>query len=204
MPSLPARTRRRVRLTPDARRQQLVGVAARLLTEQGPAHVQMTELAEVAGVTRPVVYRFFPSRVALVESVLADFTTDLAARFHDALLRSLGGGLPVVTQAFVEACCDAITARGKGAWRLMYARGADVEAARLGQAALHRLLAPWLPRIAELTGQGMRRVELLAAVVVAAGGAALDGWLDGRIKRSEAVRTATRSVTALLREWATG
>jgi AcrR family transcriptional regulator len=193
----------RVRLAPDARRQQLVTVAARLLTEQGPAHLQIKELAAVAGVTRPVVYRLFPTRLALVESVLGDFTARLTTRFHEALVRSLGAPVPVSTEAFIEACCDAIADGGVGAWRLMYARGADVEAARLGQAALARLLAPWLPRVVELTGLDARRVETVASIIVAAGGAALDPWIDGRAKRKDAVRAATRSVTALLAEFAT-
>jgi AcrR family transcriptional regulator len=193
----------RIRLTPEARRQQLVAIASRLLTEHGPTHVEITALAEAARVTRPVVYRCFPTRQALVASVLDDFTTALTARYHAALASSLGGDLPAITQAFVEASCDAIEDRGVGPWRLMYARGADVEAAALGRAALHRLLSPWLPRIAELTGLSAPRVELLAGIVVAGGGAALDGWLEGRMRRKDAVRVATRAVTALLRELST-
>ena len=193
----------RIRLAPEVRRRQLVGVAARLLTEQGPAHLEIKELAEVAGVTRPVIYRFFPTRLRLVEAVLDDFTAELTDRFHAAMVRTLGAATPVSTLAFIEACCDTIETRGAGAWRLMYARGSDVEAARLGQAALARLLAPWLPRVCELTGLDERRVETVASIIVAAGGAALDPWLDGRTKRKQAVRLATRSVTALLAEFST-
>jgi AcrR family transcriptional regulator len=192
----------RVRLAPDARRQQLVAVASKLLTEQGPAHLQIKELAAVAGVTRPVVYRFFPTRLALVESVLDDFVARLAARYHAALVASMGAPVAESAQAFIEASCDAIADGGVGAWRLMYARGSDVEAARLGQAALARLLAPWLPRIVELTGMDTRTVETVASIIVAAGGAALDPWIDGEARRKDAVRAATRSVTALLVEWA--
>jgi AcrR family transcriptional regulator len=195
----------RIRLAPEARRQQLVEVAARLLTEQGPAHLQIKELAEVAGVTRPVVYRFFPTRLALVEAVLEDFITAVSVRFQHALLASLGKSMPEIAEAFIDACADTIEEKnGLGAWRLMYALGPDVEAARLGQAALAKMLAPWLPRIVELTGLDLRRVSMLASIVVAAGGAALDPWLDGRIKRREAVRMATRTVAALLREWGGG
>ena len=112
----------RVRLAPDARRQQLVAVASKLLTEQGPAHLQIKELAAVAGVTRPVVYRFFPTRLALVESVLDDFVARLAARYHAALVASMGAPVAESAQAFIEASCDAIADGGVGAWRLMYAR----------------------------------------------------------------------------------
>jgi hypothetical protein len=59
-----------------------------------------------------------------------------------------------------------------------------------------------LPRIVELTGMDARRVETVASIIVAAGGAALDPWIDGKAKRRDAVRAATRSVTALLVEWA--
>jgi AcrR family transcriptional regulator len=195
--------RPRVRLTPEARRQQLVAIASRLLTEHGPAGVEITALAEAAGVTRPVVYRFFPTRHALVAGVLDSFTTGLTARYHAALAGSLGKTIPAIVEAFIDASCDAIEEQGVGPWRLMYARGADVEAATLGRAALHRLLSPWLPRIAELTGLSAPRVELLAGIVVAGGGAALDGWLEGRMRRKEAVQIATRTVTALLRELST-
>ncbi len=192
--------RPRTRLAPEVRRQQLVAIAARLLTEHGPAGVEITALAEAAGVTRPVVYRFFATRQALVAGVLDTFTAGLTARYHAALAATLGGTMPAIVEAFIDASCDAIEAEGVGPWRLMYARGADVEAATLGRAALHRLLSPWLPRIAELTGLSAARVELLAGIVVAGGGAALDGWLEGRMRRKEAVQVATRTVTALLRE----
>jgi AcrR family transcriptional regulator len=198
-----AKVRRpRVRLAPDARRAQLVAVAARVLNERGPAHVQFVEVAAVARVTRPVVYRFFPTRLALVEAVLDDFVADLAARYHAALAGSLGGSLAEVVAAFIRASCDAIEAGGAGPWRLMYARGADAEAARLGQRALGRLLAPWLPRVGELTGLPAARVRTCADVVVAAGGAALDGWMDGEVARADAEALAGRSVAALLAEFA--
>jgi hypothetical protein len=45
-------------------------------------------------------------------------------------------------------------------------------------------------------------VRLLTDIVVAAGGAALDGWLDGPLRRKDAVQVATRAVSALLRDFA--
>jgi AcrR family transcriptional regulator len=193
---------RRFRLAPDARRLQLVRAAAKLLDEKGPAYVQFQEVADRAKVTRPVVYRFFPSRDDLIEGILDDFVTALAARYHEALVNSMGGSLPEMVGAFIEASADAIEERGPGAWRLLYSRGNDTSAARLGRAAMDRLLEPWMPRVAELTGLKPVRVRLCFEVFVAAGGAALDGWLDGRISRKQAVALATRTVSALLAEFA--
>lgn len=198
----PRRPRARVRLTPDLRRQQLIDVTARLLTEQGAAAVEISEVAKLAGVTRPVVYRFFPSRLDLLEAVLEDFVGDLSARFQEALVRTMRGTLPEITEAFLNACCDAIEARGQGPWHLLYARSFDREAARLGSAVHDRLMGPWLPRVVELTGLPRARVGLFADIVVAAGRAALNGWLLGPLSRKEAVRVATRVVTALLRDFA--
>jgi AcrR family transcriptional regulator len=171
-----------------------------MLTEHGPAGLEITALADAAGVTRPVVYKFFPTRQALIAGVLDAFVAQLTARYHAALASSLGGTMPAIVQSFIDASCDAIEDHGVGPWRLMYARSADVEAAELGRAALRQLMSPWLPRIAELTGLPAPRVELLAGIVAAGGGAALDGWMEGRMRRKDAVAVATRTVTAILRE----
>jgi AcrR family transcriptional regulator len=196
--------RPRVRLSAEARRQQIVVEAARLLTEEGAVGVEMQAVALRAQVTRPVVYRFFKTRLEIIRAVLDDFTADLSHRFHLALAASMGMPLPRIVDAFVDACCAAIEHKGRGAWRLMYARGADARAADLGQAAQARLVEPWLPRVAQLTGLSQKRVLLLAGVVVAAGGAALDGWLEGTLTRREAARVAARAVQALLSEFSSG
>jgi AcrR family transcriptional regulator len=201
--SAPRQARRpRLRLAPAERRQQIVDVASLLLTELGAGGVEIKEVARRAGVTRPVVYRFFPTRMALIGGVLESLQAELAARYQKALLSSMGETVDEITTTFIEASCDAIEARGKGAWHLLYARGSDLEAARLGAQALTRLLAPWMPRVAELTGLPAVRARHLVDVVVAAGGAALDGWLDGPLRRKDAVAMATRAINALLREFA--
>ena len=96
------------------------------------------------------------------------------------------------------------TVKGKGAWHLMYARGGDGEAARLGRAAQRRLVTPWLPRVRELTGLSRGRLAVLLDVCVAAGGAAIDGWLEGALARKEAAAVATRALSALLAAFAEG
>jgi AcrR family transcriptional regulator len=194
----------RVRLPAAARRQQLVDVAARLLTDHGAAGVEILQVAARAQVTRPIVYKFFRTRLDLIQGVLDDFEAELSRRFHEALLSSLGRPLPEIVDAFIQGSCDAIEAKGKGAWHLLYARSPDQAAAGRGRTVLGRLLGPWLPRIAQLTGVTPQRARLLSEIVVAAGGAALDGWLEGPLSRRDAVRVASRAVTALLREFAAG
>ena len=98
----------------EARRRQLLAVAAELLTEGGEERVQITDVAERAGVSRPLVYRLFPTRQALVRAVLGDFAQTLTQRFQRA--RSKHGPQDVhdLVSAYVEACCEAISAKGAG------------------------------------------------------------------------------------------
>ena len=193
-----------MRLLPDLRRRQIVDAASALLTEHGAAAVEISAIAKRISVTRPVVYRFFPSRLELLRTVLDEFEVELSGRFQQALVATMRGTLPEITEAFMNAACDAIEARGRGAWHLLYARSYDQDAARLGRNVHERFMAPWLPRVVELTGLTRARVGLLADIVVASGRAALDGWLMGPLSRKEAVRIATRTVTALLTEFASG
>jgi AcrR family transcriptional regulator len=185
------------RIPKDARRRQLLDVAAQILTEQGVEHVQITEVAERAGVSRPLVYRLFPTRQALVQALLEDFAQRLSERFQAALLSTLPGSIEEITKAFVDASCAAIEEQGAGPWLLLDAR-ADAELGRLGQNILTDLLKPWRRRLAEMTGQPPRRAMNVLWMIVAAGRAALDGWITGSISRRAAIEDATRAVSALL------
>lgn len=189
---------RRLRLAPGERRQALLDAAARLMSEHGVDAVQFAEVATAAGVTRQLVYRFFPNRQALVMAVLEDFAAELTRRFGAGATRVIPGSLGDAARVFIEAVCDTIEAKGIGAWRLLDAKGPDPEIARLGQEIQDRLVAPWYARIAATTGAGEREVTALARMIVAAGRAVLDLWYAGGLTRDEAVRDATRGVTGLL------
>jgi AcrR family transcriptional regulator len=191
-------TARGSRVPPDARRRQLLDEAARILTEQGAEHLQITEIAARVGVSRPLVYRQFPTRHALLRAVLEDFAALVNERFQQALLRALPGTIASITTAFVEASCDAIEQRGAGPWQMLDARAADPELARIGRSIFARLLDPWQVQLAGFIGATPRRAASLLWVIVAAGRAALDGWIDGGLTRTEAVRDATTAVSALL------
>jgi AcrR family transcriptional regulator len=207
MPTRPSqRARRRPepaplpgRLPPDERRRQLLDEAARILTEHGIAELQITAVAARADVSRPLVYRLFPTRQALVRNLLQDVATLVQERFHEALLRSMPSTVEGITRAFVEASCDAIDARGAGPWRMLVdARGADPEIGRMGREIFAALLDPWQGQLAAFLHTTPRRAKSCLWVIVAAGRAALDGWIDGALTRAEAMRDATTAIAALL------
>jgi AcrR family transcriptional regulator len=203
----PSRTRRRAqpagRLAPDERRRQLLDEAARILTEQGIAELGISEVAARADVSRPLVYRLFPTRHALVRDLLQDFANLVQERFRQALVRTMPSTVEGITRAFVEASCEAIDARGAGPWRMLVdARGADPEVGRMGRAIFAALLDPWQGQLAVFLSTTPDRARSCLWVIVAAGRAALDGWVDGSLTRAEAVRDATIAIAALLKAFA--
>ncbi|HYC23970.1 MAG TPA: TetR/AcrR family transcriptional regulator [Candidatus Bathyarchaeia archaeon] len=188
----------RRRLSPAERRRHLLRAAASIMTAHGIDGVQFAHVAAAAGVTRPLVYRFFPSRQALIMAVLEDFAAELTERFGRGAMRSIPGTNVEVARVFVEAVCDTIEARGAGPWHLLDSKGPDPEVARLGEEIMDRLLVPWRGRIIEATGASEREAATLARMIVAAGRAVLELWCAGVLTRAEAVRDATRGVSALV------
>lgn len=199
MPRGTTKSARTARVPPEARRRQLLEEASRILTDEGLERLQISSLAERAGVSRPLVYRMFPTRYALVRAILEDFTRAIDERFHRALLRTLPAGtVEGTTTAFIEASCDVIVEKGAGPWLLLDARGSDPEIARIGRETFAHLLGPWKEQLATFTGTSAKRAANDLWIIVAAGRAALFGWIDGSITRREAVADAARAVSALL------
>jgi AcrR family transcriptional regulator len=190
--------KKRSRLAAHERRDQLVAAAAKLLSAGGVEALEFTAVAAEAGVTRPVVYKFFPTRLALVEAILADFEAELTARFFAAAAGRMTGSLEGATRVFVDAICEAIEAKGAGAWELLGGHAADPEIAALGRAVQARLMKPWYRQIAGATAASKREVQTVSAMLVAAGRAVLARWYAGELSRAEAARAATLGVSALL------
>jgi AcrR family transcriptional regulator len=189
-------------LAPADRRRDLLRVAAERMTTHGVDGVQIVDVAAAAGVTRPLVYKFFPHRQALIIAVLEDYAADLTERFGRGAMRTIPGTNAEVAQVFVEAVCDIIETRGPGPWHLLDSKGPDPEIARVAVAIMDRLMAPWRLRLAETAGINARQAATLARMIVAAGRAVLDLWCDGALSRAEAVRDTTRGVTALVEGFA--
>ncbi len=189
---------RRQRLSPDARQRDLLRAAARLMTEHGVDAVQIPAVAAAAGVTRQLVYRFFPSRQALIMAVLEDFAEDLTQRLGRAAVYRLPGNLEEGTRVFIDVICDTIEAKGAGPWDVLGSNGPDRVVSRLGRQIQDRILEPWRARIAETIGASERDAAIVAQMIIAGGRAALQQWFSGVLSREEAARATTRGVNALL------
>lgn len=64
------KTAKRKRLPPDVRKNQILDHAASLIRQFGVSAVNMDRLARDAGVSKPLVYNYFPNRTELLKSLL--------------------------------------------------------------------------------------------------------------------------------------
>jgi AcrR family transcriptional regulator len=60
----------RTRLSPEARRMQLLDCAAEIIQEQGLSSFTMESLATQAGVSNPLIYKYFDTRLELLQELL--------------------------------------------------------------------------------------------------------------------------------------
>ena len=82
-PQVPARG---ARLPRSARRAQLMGAAREIFVAQGYHAAAMDDIAERAGVSKPVLYQHFPGKRELYLALLQEHTTELQQAVRAALV----------------------------------------------------------------------------------------------------------------------
>lgn len=83
----------RRRMGVEERRQQLIGVALELFSHRSPDDVSIDEIAAAAGISRPLVYHYFPGKLSLYEAALRRAADELALRFVEPQEGPLGARL---------------------------------------------------------------------------------------------------------------
>ena len=86
MPSEPAYTR----LNVDERRRQLVDAGAQLFAQYAYEEITMKQVAQVAGVSKPLLYHYFPSKVELFKAAVAEKAEELGR-----LIEPIGSETPL-------------------------------------------------------------------------------------------------------------
>ena len=81
-----AQTARPTRLPRSARRKQLLAAAQQIFVAQGYHAAAMDEIAERAGVSKPVLYQHFPGKLELYLALLDTHCDAIIARVRDAML----------------------------------------------------------------------------------------------------------------------
>lgn len=94
---------KRVRMTAQERREQLVGVARTVFAERGYEATTIEEIAERAGVSKPVIYQHFGGK----EGVYAVVVDREVRRLTDSITRSFDAANP---RAVAEGAAEAFLA----------------------------------------------------------------------------------------------
>jgi len=108
---------RGARLPRTVRRQQLLGAAQQVFVAQGYHAAAMDDIAERAGVSKPVLYQHFPSKLELYLALLDEHAADLVAKVRQALATTTDNRQRV--SASVAAYFDFVAGDGE-AYRLVF------------------------------------------------------------------------------------
>ncbi|MEV1018788.1 TetR/AcrR family transcriptional regulator [Streptomyces sp. NPDC050264] len=172
----------RRRMGVEERRRQLIGVALELFSHRSPDDVSIDEIAAAAGISRPLVYHYFPGKLSLYEAALKRAAEDLAGRFEEPQDGPLGARLQRVMGRFF----DFVDEHGPGFSALM--RGGPA----VGSSATNALIdsvrqAAYVQIVAHLkVAAPSPRLELVVRSWISLAESTALIWLDGRrIPREE-------------------
>jgi AcrR family transcriptional regulator len=179
----------------------LLRVTSDIIAADGVDNVRIPYVAAAAGVTRPVVYKFFPNRHELIKGVLEDFREDYTRRVPDVADPDETLDVATTARAFIDAACDTIEARGPGGWQLLRTFGPDQEITAIGVKFRHQLVQPWLEPLRTLTGVSEPEALALADVMVSGAGEILQRWIDGDFSREQVAELLGRIILAVLSEF---
>ncbi|MFK0153791.1 TetR/AcrR family transcriptional regulator [Streptomyces sp. NPDC090499] len=172
----------RRRMGVEERRQQLIGVALELFSRRSPDEVSIDEIASAAGISRPLVYHYFPGKLSLYEAALKRASEDLAGRFEEPHEGPLGARLLRVMRRFF----DFVDEHGPGFAALM--RGGPA----VGSSATNALIdsvrqVAYEQILSHLdVAEAPARLELVIRSWISLAESTALIWLDGRrIPRAE-------------------
>lgn len=198
--SIKPATDMRTRLSPENRREQLLRVTSDIIETDGVDMVRIPYVAAAAGVTRPVVYKFFPNRHELIKGVLESFREEFAGRTPD-ISGDQTGEIGLIARVFIDAACDTIEAKGSGGWQLMRSVAPDAEIAVISRGFRGQLVEPWLIPLQELTGVPDAEARALADMFLSGAGEILQRWIDGEFSRERVANLLGRIILAVLIEF---
>jgi AcrR family transcriptional regulator len=84
-----ARTKRAARMSPQARREQILDSAVALILARGNSNCTLEEVAQQAGISKPLIYKYFPKREDLLKALLEREYAHLRGRGLDDVPRDV-------------------------------------------------------------------------------------------------------------------
>ena len=172
----------------------MIGVALELFARRSPDEVSIDEIASAAGISRPLVYHYFPGKLSLYEAALKRAAQDLASRFEEPHEGSLGGRLLRVMRRFF----DFVDEHGPGFSALM--RGGPAVGSSTTNALIDSVRQVAFEQILShlRVTDPPARLELLIRSWISLVESTALIWLDGRrIPRAELETQLVHSFAAL-------
>lgn len=174
----------------EERRQQLIDVALRLFSDRPPEDVSIDDIATAAGISRPLVYHYFPGKYSLYEAAVRRAADELSARFDVPHEGPFSMRLLLVMGRYFDFAEE----HAPGFSALLRGGSARSEAVveEVRQAAYEQLLAHL-----ELTDPGPRMSLVIRTWVGVAETTALNWLADRSIPRRELERQLVHDLLAL-------
>jgi AcrR family transcriptional regulator len=179
---------RGVRLPRTARRAQLLAAAQDVFVANGYHAAAMDEIAERAGVSKPVLYQHFPGKLELYMALLESHVDELVGRVRTAIASSTDNKLRV--RAAVAAFYDFVDGEGQ-AFRMVFE--SDLRSEPSVQQAVERATTDSVDAITDTitadAGLDPERARLLAVGLVGLSQVTARSWLadNRRVPKEDAV-----------------
>ncbi len=184
----PASAPRGTRLSRGARRAQLLGAARDLFAAQGYHAAAMDDIADRAGISKPVLYQHFPSKLELYRALLTTYAEELVTRLVGAIAATSDNEQRV--RGAVSAYFDFVAGEGES-FRLVFESDlrSEPEAAAVLDDALSRCIDVVADAVTTDAGLNRARARMLAVGLVGLSQIAARYWLDSgqEVPRDEAV-----------------
>jgi AcrR family transcriptional regulator len=170
--------RRSSRLPRSARRAQLMQAALEIFVSQGYHAAAMDDIADRAGVSKPVLYQHFPGKLELYLALLDQSCDTIIAAVESALAATTDNKLRVAAtmQEFYAYVADT-----GGAFRLVFE--SDLRSQDAVRKRIDRVTNSCADAIAQVihddTGLPQEESRLLAASLVGMAQVSARFWLDG-------------------------
>ena len=183
------------RLPRDERRAQLLAAALEVFTAAGYHSAAMDEIADRAGVSKPVLYQHFPSKLDLYLAVLDTHIDSLVFAIQRAIQSTPDNAKRV--QATIGAYFDFIEAEGE-AFRLLFESDMNVEPAV--RERLNRMTYDCAAAVSAVisldTGLPQEAAMLLGVGLIGSAQVTARHWLerDSKLTREQAQTLATNII----------
>ena len=171
-----AQTARPMRLPRSARRKQLLAAAQQIFVAHGYHAAAMDDIAERAGVSKPVLYQHFPGKLELYLALLDTHCDAIIAKVRGAMTATPDNKERV--RGAVQAYFDFVDHESE-AFRLVFE--SDLRNDPQVRERVERVEAGCIAAVTDTiisdTGVGQSHAELLASGLVGAAGQSAQYWL---------------------------